>query len=205
MERPPTAKSESKEGTKDVEISLAVPEDYEDTLEVQYRAALRNYPNEELGITADDVEADYAEARTAEKLKEGEEKWRSVPENPNQRYYVAKSEGKVVGFCVVDKYEDKNQINGIYIDPEFQGQGLGKKFWDEAMKFLDASKDTVVMVLPYNTQAIGYYRSLGFKETGRVVDSGEGHPMKSGAIMPAPIEMVRPADSDTSKPSAETG
>ncbi|KND47210.1 MAG: hypothetical protein AB199_02155 [Parcubacteria bacterium C7867-004] len=186
--------SSPKEGLKELKISLVQPEDFEGILEVQYKAALKNYPNDELGITADDIDADYVEARTPEKIREGEERWRNLPENLNQRYFVAKSGGKVVGFCVVDRYEDKNQVNGIYIDPDFQGQGLGKKFWEEAAKFLDPSKDTVVMVLPYNTQAKGFYATLGFEETGNRANDGDGTQMKSGAVMPVPIEMVRKSD-----------
>ncbi len=193
MEGPPLTSLPSIEAQKEIILSQVTPEDYAGVLNVQYKAALKNYPNEELGITTEDIEADYAEARTEEKIKEKEEHWRDLPANPNQQYLVAKSEGNVVGFCVVDKYEDRNQLSGIYIAPEFQGKGLGKKFWEQAMTFIDSSKDTVVMFLPYNTQAIGYYRSLGFEKTGVVGNNGIGSKMKSGAIMPGPIEMLRKA------------
>lgn len=163
-------------------------------MEVLYKAQLENYPNAELGITREDIGANFAGEFTDEKIKEGEERWRNAPEDPNVRYFVAKQNGKVVGRCIIERHPDKNQLNDIYIDPEMQGKGLGRKFWQEALKFLDPTKETVVMVLPYNEQAKGYYRTLGFLETGRRAHEGEGAVMQSGAVMPVPIEMRRPAD-----------
>ncbi len=187
--KPPAGEKEP-----EIEISLVTPEDYRGAMEVIYKAQLENYPNAELGITREDIEANFAREFTAEKIREGEEDWRNTPDDPNVRYLIAKQNGKVVGRCIVERHPDKNQLNDIYIDPEAQGKGLGKKFWQESLKFLDPTKETVVMVLPYNEQAKGYYQRLGFVETGRKVHEGEGVKMASGAIMPVPIEMKRPAD-----------
>jgi ribosomal protein S18 acetylase RimI-like enzyme len=181
-----------------IEISPVSPEDYGGTMEVLYKAQLENYPNEKLGITREDVEANFEEAFTEENIRAGEERWRSIPENPNTLYLVAKQNGKVIGRCIVNKESEmrpgKNQLEDIYIDPEAQGKGLGKKFWEQAHAFLDPSKDTVVFVLPYNEQAIGYYHRLGFSETGGKANNGNGTVMRSGAVMPVPIEMIRMAE-----------
>ena len=189
---PPPVKSKERE--PEIEISLVTPEDYRGAMEVLYKAQLESYPNEELGITREDIEANFAGAFSDEKIRAGEEEWRNLPENPNQRYFIAKHNGKIVGRCIVERHAEKNQLNDIYIDPAFQGKGLGKKFWEEIVKFIDPAKETVVMVLPYNEQAKTYYQKLGFIETGRKAHEGEGAKMKSGAIMPVPIEMRRPAD-----------
>jgi ribosomal protein S18 acetylase RimI-like enzyme len=184
----------AKEKAPEIEISLVTPEDYAGAMDVIYQAQLANYPNEELGITKEDIEANFSVQLTEEKIQEGEERWRCLPENPNERYFIAKQNGKVIGRCIVERRDDVNQLNDIYIHPDAQGKGLGKKFWQEALTFFDPTKDTVVMVLPYNEQAKGFYTNLGFVETGRKAHEGEGAKMKSGAIMPVPIEMRRPAD-----------
>lgn len=172
-----------------IEISEFSPEDAKGCLDVQYKASLATYPNEESGITEDDIEESFRDSLLDENIQREEDRLRSLPPNPNQQYLVAKSEGEVIGFCIVDRYEDKNQLNGIYILPEFQGKGIGRDFWNRAIEFMDQTKDTVVMVIPYNTQAIGAYQKFGFEKTGRSLDSG-GTKLKSGAILPPPIEMV---------------
>lgn len=194
----PNRTQNSKEGYREIEISLVTSEDAGGITAVEYRAQRALHQRESVnteGIpTAQDIEADYEQSLMPESVKRREEQWKELPDNPNQRYFVAKQNGKIIGYCIVDKYDNINQINGIYIDPDAQGQGLGKKFWQEALQFFDPEKDTVVMVLPYNSQAISYYQSLGFQETGKRAHGGGGHVMKSGAVMPVPIEMLRKAD-----------
>ena len=181
-----------------IDISVVRPEDYRGAMEVVYSAQLENYPNKEFGITRDDIEANFEGQLTDEAIRAGEERWRNEPEDPNVLYLVAKQNGKIIGRCIVNKDSEmrpgKNQLEDIYIDPEAQGKGLGKKFWEQSQAFLNPQKDTVVFVLPYNEQAIGYYHHLGFVETGGKANEGSGHVMKSGAIMPVPIELLRKAD-----------
>lgn len=72
--------------------------------------------------------------------------------------------------------------------PEYQGRGIGKMFWNEALSFFDKDKDIFVEVADYNLNAINFYRQLGF------VDTGKRFPMrinfKSGAIIKE-MEMIR--------------
>ncbi len=169
-----------------VGIFLAVPEDARSIREVQYKTWLTTYPNEEAGVTVDDVEDRYKDAFTDENIQKRQK--RILDKTENENYFVAKVDGKVVGFCFVTKNEEKNQLSAIYILPEFQGQGLGKRLWDSASAFIDTSKDTFVEVVTYNTQAIEFYKRLGFVDTGRRW-SNETFKMKSGALLPE-MEMV---------------
>jgi ribosomal protein S18 acetylase RimI-like enzyme len=186
-----------RESVPTFELVPYTPEDYAETLRVQFEAALKGYPNSELGITEDDIRADYAEALRPEAIKAEVAKQETYKKDENHHYTVAKHEGSVVGFCITNKYEDRNQLMGIYIKPDFQSAGLGKKLWEDAKSFIDPTKDTYVMVLPYNHQAIAYYKSLGFEMTGKYANEEEGSVMKSGAIMPSPVEMKRPASRST--------
>ena len=55
--------------------------------------------------------------------------------------------------------------------------------WASAQKHFDADKDTIVQVVTYNANAIGFYKKLGFQETGKKI-MDERFRMKSGAITP---------------------
>jgi len=169
-----------------VEISLAVPEDARSIREVQYKTWLATYPNEEVGVTVEDIEDRYKDAFTDENIQKRQK--RMLDKTENENYFVAKIDGKVVGFCFATKNKERNQLSAIYILPEFQGRGLGKILWDSVSTFIDTSKDTYVEVVAYNIQAIEFYKRLGFIDTGRRW-SDEIFKMKSGALLPE-MEMV---------------
>ena len=159
------------------------------TIEVQYKTWLATYPNQKLGITVDDIEYRNKDAFSGERLKK-REKLITNPE-PNEKYIIAKDENKVVGICYGIVKEDRNQLQAIYILPEYQGKGVGTKLWNEIILFLDRTKDIYVEVADYNEKAIGFYKKLGFVDTGRRF-SDERFRMKSGTILPE-MEMVKKA------------
>lgn len=166
------------------EIRDAQPADAEAIERLRYKTWLATYPNSEIGITVDDVEDRFKDRFTVDALRK---KSNEIEETQKAgRFMVALSDGKIVGFCKVVRSENKNQLQGIYILPEFQGQGIGGALWGEAKKSLDLSKDTFVEVANYNCNAIGFYRKLGFVETGRSMNLAT--PMKSGISLPE-IEM----------------
>ncbi|HYD91952.1 MAG TPA: GNAT family N-acetyltransferase [Flavobacterium sp.] len=148
---------------------------------VFYETWLVTYPNEELGITRDDIEDRYKDAFTKEKLKKQEDQIKNLP--ANQKLLVAKDADKVVGVCRIIKHEDKNQLQAIYVLPQYQGKGIGKMFWNEALRFFDKDKPTFVEVATYNTKAIEFYKKLGFSDTGKRIHD-ENFRMKSGNILP---------------------
>lgn len=191
----PDESDESQEENLEIELLPATSEDTRRIYQVQYEASKQTYPNAELGITVDDVEDWFKNELTEQNLLKEEERIKNLPQDLNKQSFVAKHEGKVIGFCHVSKNENRNQIEGIYILPEFQGAGLGKKFWISALDFFDTNKDIRVMVTPYNTQAIEFYKSLGFELTGKQDYEGDGERMKSGSILPFPVEMLIKVDS----------
>lgn len=172
------------EGIKIVEPTI---EDAIGSIEVQYKAWLATYPNEKLGITTDDIEYRYKDAFVGERL----EKRKKVISNPpsNEKVLLAKEGDKVVGMCYVVVKEDKNQLQAIYVLPEYHGKGIGTKLWEEARKFFDPAKDIYVEVVDYNEKAINFYKKLGFVDTGRRFQD-ERFRMKSGAIF-TEMEMVK--------------
>lgn len=174
-----------------IKISGAVPEDSEGINTVLYEAWLATYPNEEIGITVDDVEESYKDRLSPERIEKGKERLRNIPEN--ERRLVAKIDGKVVGVSRVIKEEEYNKLQTLYVLPEYQGKGVGTALWEEGKKFFDPEKDTLLEVATYNENAINFYKRLGFEDTGKRI-TDERFRMKSGNIVPE-LEMRLKGDS----------
>jgi ribosomal protein S18 acetylase RimI-like enzyme len=172
---------------ENIKIVQPTLEDARGTIEVQYKAWLTTYPNEKLGITIDDIEHRYKDAFSGERLKK-REKIITDPE-PNEKYIIAKDGDKVVGMCYVIIQENKNQLQAIYLLPQYQGKGIGTQLWNAVLPFFEKSKDIYVEVADYNEKAISFYKKLGFVDTGRRF-SDERFRMKSGSILPE-MEMIK--------------
>lgn len=171
---------------ENTKITKPVVEDALGTIEVQYKAWLATYPNEKLGITVDDIEDRYKDAFSGEKLKKRENLITHL--ESNEKYIIAKDGDKVVGMCYAVIQEDKNQLEALYLLPEYQRKGIGTQLWNAVLPFFDKSKDIYVEVADYNEKAINFYKKLGFVDTGRRF-SDDRFKMKSGAILPE-MEMV---------------
>ena len=172
---------------KKITISIATAQDAEGMGKVFYKTWLATYPNKEVGITIDDIEDRFKDRFTEESLKKAGEKITNPPEGSTT--FLAKEGDTIVGVCRILVSEQENRIGAIYVLPEYQGKGIGKKLWEQARKLFDFTKDTFVSVASYNTNAIEFYKNLGFKDTGKHLDSDEHFRMKSGAIMPH-MEMI---------------
>lgn len=191
MERSPTGVEQEHE----ISVSIASPDDAEGIQEVFYQTWLATYPNEELGITKDDIEERFKNRNTPE----GIAKRRNEIEHPPQgaTFLVAKEGDTVVGLCVAFEREMVNQLQAIYVLPGHQGKGIGNKLWTEAQKYFNAAKDTIVQVATYNNNAIAFYERLGFQDDGKRW-ANEKFTMKSGAIIPE-MEMVLKAPPESDK------
>jgi len=163
-------------------VSSAIPADAEAIAHVVSTTWLSTYPNEELGITKEDIEERVKNRQSPEELEKTRR--RIVEGKPNQKAFVAKELETVVGFCSVIKEPEFNQLKAIYILPEYQGQGVGQKLWAQTLEFFSDNKNKIIVqVATYNQQAIGFYKKLGFRETGKLF-SDERFRMKSGSIIP---------------------
>jgi len=163
---------------QEIRILDAVPEDAEGITNVLYKSWLNTYPNTELGITVEDIEESYKEAFTEEKIRNQQQRIANIPKN--QKRLVAKYGDLIVGVATIVKNEDCNQLRTIYILPEFQGKGIGKMLWNEAKKFCDPTKDTVVQVATFTQDAIEFYKKLGFVDNGK---RSVGEKMRNGAVI----------------------
>ncbi|MCC6520703.1 GNAT family N-acetyltransferase [Candidatus Nomurabacteria bacterium] len=164
-----------------------IPEDVIQIQEVFYRTWLETYPNEEAGITKEDIEEYYKDRLNPKTIQKRIDALSQLP--PNQLFIVAKDGDKVVGVCRIVNRETCNQLQAIYVLSEYQRHGVGNMFWDKGQEFFDKSKDTIVQVATYNKKAISFYEKLGFVDTGKRFTE-ERHKMPiSGALIPE-MEMI---------------
>ena len=171
----------------EIKVEIASPEDVEGIINVQDETWIATYPNEELGITRADV-ISHVESRR----DKARENWRKRIEEKEgvRRIWVAKNEtGGIVGFCLATKNETENQIQAIYVLPNIHGGGIGKRLINEAINWLGSDKPVSVSVAKYNTNAIGFYKKVGFQEV-------EDAPIVENVVFPSgrsipEIKMVR--------------
>lgn len=71
----------------------------------------------------------------------------------------------VVGFAIADLKE--NNIWALFLHPDFEKQGIGKKLHDTMLNwYFEQTKNTVWLGTSPNTRAEHFYRTAGWKETG---------------------------------------
>ncbi len=169
-----------------IKIVPATPDDVRGIQEVFHKTWLATYPNEEARITRDDIEDRFKDAYSEERMAKRRENIEKI--SSDGIFLVAKENEKVAGLCRASRTADRNLLNAIYILPEYQGKGIGMKLWNAVQSFFNSSKDTYVEVATYNTNAIGFYKRLGFSDTGRRFTDPK-FVMKSGSNIPQ-MEMI---------------
>jgi ribosomal protein S18 acetylase RimI-like enzyme len=171
---------------KKITVSVATIDDVNGIQKVFHDTWLKTYPNEEFGITVDDIEDKFSDRFTEEGIKKATEKIINPLEGSTT--FVAKEGDTVVGVCRILISRKENRLGALYVLPDSQKKGIGKKLWEQAQKLFDPTKDTFVSVVTYNTNAIEFYKSLGFEDTGKRWND-EKRKMKSGTVFPE-MEMV---------------
>lgn len=154
----------------EIEIKEASTDDVLGISDVQKESWLATYPNEEFGITREDIlSEDFRSKGRVEKrieiIKDA---------NSNTKFFVAKDGEKVVGYCCAQKFEDFNKIKSIYILSKFHKTGIGKKLMHKAFEFFNDDKPVKLSVAIYNQNAIDFYEKLGFVKGQRFEHNPEG-------------------------------
>ena len=167
-------------------IKKAKSEDIGGIRIVWYETWLDTYPSKELGITREDIEERFSDYFTEESLERGGQDIRNIPEN--HIFLVAKIDEEVIGFCRIVSSDEENRLRALYVLPDMQKKGVGKKLWNEVLKTLDKTKPTYVNLADYNVGARIFYEKSGFKDTGKRTTNPKLR-MKSGAIIPE-MEMM---------------
>ncbi|MFD2036086.1 GNAT family N-acetyltransferase [Belliella marina] len=98
----------------------------------------------------------------------------------NHVFLLASEDEKFLGFCsyeLASENSKKVKIHKIYILPNTQGKGIGRKLIDEVKKLTiqNGFGSLYLNVNRFNLGAIDFYLYLGFKEVRKeVIDIGNG-------------------------------
>lgn len=86
--------------------------------------------------------------------------------------WVALSDGKIVGFIGLLEHF----IGGLFIHPEAQGHGIGRKLVEHAFKLRGKLE---LEVFAENQSAYRFYQKLGFVEISRRAEDDSGLPFEN--------------------------
>ncbi len=72
-------------------------------------------------------------------------------------------DGIVKAMVKIEDVEGKTKVSEFFVDPFFQGNGIGTKILDI---IIEKSKEVFLYVLDKNERAIRFYEKMGFKYSG---------------------------------------
>ena len=79
--------------------------------------------------------------------------------------WVCEMEGRIVGFAIADLQD--NNIWALFIQPGYEGKGIGKKLHDDMLDwYFDQNKEAVWLGTSPGTRAEAFYRKAGWRKTG---------------------------------------
>lgn len=111
------------------------------------------------------------------------ESLRQQMETQHHRYFLARCDGKNVGYMSIEHHcggLPKTKIHKLYVLPHCQKTGIGKACINFALSEAAKAGDTAVYlnVNKYNQNAIGFYQRTGFSLVkAEVIDIGNGFVM----------------------------
>tara|TARA_Y100000588_G_scaffold390265_3_gene495235 strand:+ start:14571 stop:14900 length:330 start_codon:yes stop_codon:yes gene_type:complete len=84
-----------------------------------------------------------------------------VPVLESGGIYLAECEGKAVGFG----HAENGEIHAVFVDPDWVGKGVGRRLLQRGIDGISAEGAGQVF-LKATLNAVGFYRTFGFIETG---------------------------------------
>ncbi|MFK3689942.1 GNAT family N-acetyltransferase [Agrobacterium tumefaciens] len=94
---------------------------------------------------------------------------------PNSETFVAEISGQTTGFISLIN----NFVGGLFVSPHWQGKGVGRELIAHALTIHDALN---LNVYTENAQAMGFYKSLGFREVTRSSHDDDGMPFENARL-----------------------
>ena len=84
-------------------------------------------------------------------------------------YFVAESDGKILGYCGMQVIGGEGYITNVAVKPQHRKQGIGIKILEFLLNFSEREElDFVTLeVRESNLPAINLYKKMGFKEVGK--------------------------------------
>jgi ribosomal protein S18 acetylase RimI-like enzyme len=95
---------------------------------------------------------------------------REAVDHPHRAIFVAKEEGILAGFVIVDwKDAAMPEIDWLIVGTEWQGKGVAHRLMEQALAKVGEGVPVQLGVIHFNERAIAFYRKWGFEDTGRIV------------------------------------
>ncbi|PSR16081.1 GNAT family N-acetyltransferase [filamentous cyanobacterium CCP3] len=93
---------------------------------------------------------------------------------PMAETWVYEHQGQIAGFVSLLNAEASSEVGGLFVDPPWQGRGVGRALMDHAVALKGA-----LMVTVFEQNALGrrFYGRYGFGETGRSRHDDTGLPL----------------------------
>lgn len=145
-----------------VEIKLITGTDAEGYIDLKQRSWLDTYPNDEYGISYDDI----YKLVTHKPLKDRiQQTIFEIQNNQKLSVYIIHVDKKVAGFVNYQlSSSTKGKIQEIYLAPEYVGRSYGGMlmvFTIDKLRELEI-KEITAEVAKYNLRAIKFYEDFGF-------------------------------------------
>ncbi len=156
-----------------ISIEKASPDDAEAIVEIRRQGWLSAYPNPDYGISYENVRK-RIEGENGEHLAIAAERWhKGIKEDMasgRRANFVAKLNGKVVGYTAPHVINGQQRLGALYVLPEAQGKGVGRQLLQAAINWYGRDEDIFLRVVSYNQKAIDLYNKFGFRETGNNIE-----------------------------------
>jgi putative acetyltransferase len=91
---------------------------------------------------------------------------------PNSETWVFEREGRAIGFISLSL--QKNEVGGLFVDPQHHGTGAGRALMDKAREHRGTLE---VEVFEANEIGRSFYRRYGFELFEEKLDEATGFPM----------------------------
>ncbi|MFC4077350.1 GNAT family N-acetyltransferase [Salinithrix halophila] len=98
--------------------------------------------------------------------------WKKDCNKPQRQFYVATENNRIVGYGeMVEREPGKYELTRIYILPEFQGRGIGKRLLNQLMETADPLQCMFAWVEKENISGRSFYQSMDFHAEEEVEDN----------------------------------
>ena len=81
------------------------------------------------------------------------------------RYLVACSGSQLTGFITI---RDGSHLFHLFVDRAYQGQGMGRRLWERALKEICAPNSDGYFTVNSSLSAVPVYKAFGFVATGTI-------------------------------------
>lgn len=131
-------------------------------LNVQKRAWLCAYPNKEFGISEEDIALHFS--NSGERVCRTTGFLAMVEHDPSYFCLVIKNMQRIIGYCIAEKDNKLAELGSLYIDPDYQWQGIGSDLMSKLIRWVNGM-NIFLWVASYNRCAIRFYEKFGFIPT----------------------------------------